>query len=76
MIINISQFVYYEELECSVAEGCVDGIRFAIVVNHNQETIEIRTPKGTDPKALEEALGDYADLVLDTVAEYFGWEEL
>ncbi len=76
MVIYISQFVYSERFECFVAEAYVDDIRFGIFVDHIRQTIQIRTPNGVEPSVVEDALGDYADVLIDQIAEQLGWKEV
>ena len=76
MVIYISEFVFSERFDCFVAEAYAGDVLFGVFVDPNLRTIQIRTPNGGDPAVVEEALGDYADMLMNQIAEQLGWEEV
>ena len=76
MIIYISEFVYSEKFDCFVAEAYVGDVLFGVFVDPALQTIQIRTANGGDPAVVDEALGEYADVLMDQIAEQLGWKEV
>ena len=75
MNIYLSQFDYYEQYDCFVAEAHVDDVYFAVLVDPYVQNIELRPVKGgRSSKEVREVLGVYAYMLMDYVAEQFGWE--
>ena len=76
MVIYISEFVFSEQFDCFVAEAYAGDVLFGVFVDPNLRTIQIRSPKGGDPAAVKEALGECADMLMNQIAEQLGWEEV
>lgn len=75
MEIYLSQFKYDERYDCFVAEAHVGDVYFAVIVDPYVQDISIRPVKGGSSAAeVRTVLGSYADMLMDYVAELFGWE--
>ena len=76
MVIYIGEFVFSERFNCIVADAYAGDVRFGIFVDPNLRTIQLRTPNDGDPAAAKKALGEYADMLMNLIAEQLGWEEI
>lgn len=74
MKIYLSQFDYDKRYDCLVAEAHVDDIYFAVLVDPYVQHIRLYPVKGGSSAAdARVALGPYAYMLMDYVAEQFGW---
>lgn len=75
MNIYLSQFDYDERYECFVAEAHVDNFYFAVLADPYVQRVYLYPVKGGhSAAAVREALGDFAYMLMDYVAEQFGWK--
>lgn len=75
MKIYLSQFDYDKRYDCFVAEAHVDDVYFAVLVDPYVQNIGLYPVKGGHSAAdVRAVLGLYADMLMDYVAEQFGWK--
>lgn len=75
MKIYLSQFEYDRIYDCFVAEAHMDDVYFAVLVDPYVQNIGLYPVKGGSSAAdVRAVLGPYADMLIDYVAEQFGWK--
>jgi len=75
MNIYLSQFNYDERYDCFVAEAHFDDVYFAVLADPYLQNIKLYPVKGGySATEVRETLGDYAYMLMDYVAEQFGWK--